>query len=77
MSTQDQIRTIIGEVIEGFDAAGLGVDAPFLEAGLDSLDLASVLLEVQEQFGVEVPEGQEDDFDTLAKLAAFVDANNG
>lgn len=75
MAVSDDIRTIIASVIEGFDAASLGMNSPFTEAGLDSLDLATVLLEVQEKFGVEVPSDEEDQYDTLAKLTAFVEAN--
>ncbi len=64
---------MISEVVEGFDGNALKADSLFLDAGLDSLDLASVLLEVQEEFGVIVPDGEEDKYDTLAKLVAFVD----
>ncbi len=74
MSVVDQIRNIIGSV-SGFDTKNFSADAPFIETGLDSLDLATVLLEVQETFGVVVPEGDEDKYDTLNKLAAFVESN--
>lgn len=75
MSTEGKLREIIAEVTDGFDAKGLGLNAPFLDAGLDSLDMARVLLEVQEVFGVIVPEGEEDKYDTLGKLVAFVEQN--
>lgn len=77
MSAEARIREIISDVVEGFDGTSLRADSLFLEAGLDSLDLASVLLEVQEEFGVIIPEGEEDDYDTLAKLVARVDGNKG
>lgn len=69
----DKIREIIGSV-SGFDKKNFSADAPFTETGMDSLDLATVLLEVQEAFGVVVPEGDEDKYDTLNKLAAFVES---
>lgn len=77
MSTEARIRGIISENVEGFDGAQLKATAAFFDSGLDSLDLATVLLEVQEEFGVEIPEGDEDKFDTLQKLVDFVDANLG
>jgi len=77
MSTEMQVRKIISETVEGFDGDSIKLDAPFLDAGLDSLDMASVLLGVQEELGAEVPEGDEDKYDTLEKLVAFVDANKG
>ncbi|GKY88008.1 acyl carrier protein [Sinisalibacter aestuarii] len=72
MSVETRIREIISDVVEGFDGAALNADAELLDTGLDSLDIASVLLEVQEEFGVIVPDGEEDKYDTLAKLVAFV-----
>lgn len=75
MSVETRIREIISDVVEGFDGSSLKADAAFLEAGLDSLDFASVLLEVQEEFGVVMPEGEEDSYDTLAKLVAYIGAH--
>ena len=75
MSTESRIREIITDTVEGFDGSQLPGDGEFEESGLDSLDLASVLLEVQEEFDVTFPEGEEDKYDTLNKLVAYVDAN--
>lgn len=75
MSVEQEIRSIIGNAVEGFDAQGIAADARFLEAGMDSLDMATVLLEVQEKFDVVVPDGQEDNYDTLEKLVVFVQQN--
>lgn len=75
MSVEQEIRLIIKNVVNGFDAEGLKPDSPFLEAGMDSLDMATVLLEVQEKYDVVVQDGEEDNYDTLAKLTAFVEQN--
>lgn len=73
MSIEQDIRTIITNAVVGFDNNLMKNDSLFIDVGLDSLDLATVLLEVQEKFGAELPEGQEDDFDTLGKLISFVE----
>lgn len=74
MSTENTIRDLISEHVEGFDGHKLNSDARFLDAGMDLLDLATVLLEVQEELGVTLPDGEEDNYDTLDKLIAYIEA---
>lgn len=75
MSTETTIRNLITENVEGFDGDKLKSDAAFFDAGLDSLDMATVYLEVQETFDVVIAEGDEEKYDTLDKLVAYVEAN--
>lgn len=56
MLTEQDIRDAIGRVRENFDANALAKDADFGEAGLDSLDQASILLDLHENTGIEFPE---------------------
>jgi acyl carrier protein len=56
MITEQDVRKAIATARENFDANALPVDADFGDAGLDSLDQASVLLELQEAAGIEFPE---------------------
>lgn len=74
MSIEKTIRDLISEHVEGFDGHELKAETKFLDAGMDSLDLATVLLEVQEELGVTLPDGDEDSYDTLNKLVAYVEA---
>lgn len=71
MSNEQKIRDIISENVERIDGNTIALDASLLDAGLDSLDMATVLLEVQETFDVTVPEGQEDEFITIEKLLSL------
>jgi acyl carrier protein len=73
VTTQETIRDLITENVEGFDGSQLKPGSVFLEAGLDSLDLATVFLEIQEMFDVVIAEGDEDQYDTLEKLVAYVE----
>ncbi|MFT5870744.1 MAG: acyl carrier protein [Paracoccaceae bacterium] len=75
MSTEAEIRIIITEVVEGFDGDQLSRDTEFMDSGLDSLDMASVMLEVQEKYDVVIAPGDEDKYDTLTKLVAYIEAN--
>ena len=56
MITEQEVRAAISRARENFDASALPVDADLGDAGLDSLDQASVLLEIHEATGIEFPE---------------------
>lgn len=72
MSVEQKIRDLISKSVARFDGNAVKADGLLIDSGLDSLDIATVLLEVQEAFDITLPERQEDEYDTLAKLAAFV-----
>lgn len=48
-------------------------DKPFADYGLDSLDVSTFLLAVEEKLGVRIEDEQIPGLNTLNKLAAFVD----
>jgi acyl carrier protein len=56
MITERDVREAIARTRENFDANALPIDADFGDAGLDSLDHASLLLELHEATGIEFPE---------------------
>lgn len=68
MITEQDVRNAIGGVCENLDANALPIDADFGDAGLDSLDHASVLLELHEMSGIEFPE----DVDQLKSISAIL-----
>lgn len=73
MSVETKIRQIITENANDINGDEIPRDAKLLETGLDSLDIATVLLEVQEEFGVTIPDDQENDFETLDEIIKFVE----
>lgn len=73
MSVEAKIRQIITDNANDIDGNQIPLDAKLLDTGLDSLDIATILLEVQEEFGVTIPEDQEDDFDSLGEIVKFVE----
>lgn len=56
MITEQDIRDVIGKTIDDFDAAALSASDDFFDAGLDSLDHATVLLGIQEDCGLTIPD---------------------
>ena len=57
----------------GIDPATLDPHASIRGAGLDSLALVEFLFEVEDRFGISVPD-EYSNIDTLAELAAVVDS---
>jgi acyl carrier protein len=54
--TEADIRSAIQKTVVGIDAAALDASADFYNSGIDSLDHASILLELQEKNGLVVPD---------------------
>lgn len=71
MSSLKELQDLIQKKY-GIDPATLDPNASMREAGIDSLALVEYLFEVEDRFGISVPE-QEPNIDTLAELARVVD----
>ena len=56
MITADDIRALIQDNVIGVDAAALGEDDSFKQAGIDSLDQINVLLAIEEKHGYKIPD---------------------
>jgi len=69
MITEQQVRDAIAHVRENYDSQALPVEADFAEAGLDSLDHASMLLNLQETTGTVFS----DDASDLNSIQAILD----
>lgn len=54
--TEADIRKAIEACVSDFDPSALRVDEDFLEAGLDSLDHADILMALQDAHGLRVPD---------------------
>jgi len=72
---ESTIREMLAEVKEGLDYNNMSLDRDFGEAGLDSLDVASLLLAVQEHYDVNIDDDKVDELNTLAKLVDYIAAN--
>ena len=51
------------------------VDVAFKIIGVDSLDIMSVLHTIQQQTGVEVPDDDIGELDTVAKITDYINAH--
>jgi acyl carrier protein len=70
----DEIKRVLVEEI-GIDAADIRPDESFIQMGIDSLEMANLVLELEDAFGVEIPD---DDLKTILTpndVLAYVSAN--
>lgn len=52
--SEEQVRAAIADAIDRVDAATIGAETPFADAGMDSLDHAQVLIRIEELYGLRV-----------------------
>lgn len=73
-------KTTCAAVKEAFETAGVNMDisalsesVSFSEQGIDSLDVSSLLLSIEEVFGVTIPDEKIDELNTIEKIAEYID----
>lgn len=74
MSIKDNLVEIVAEY-RGMAPAEVRTDVPFREMGLDSLDVAELLLKVEDELHVVLEPSPE--YDTIDKLAAYLEKQVG
>lgn len=71
MSIKETIVAIVAEY-KNVPPAEIKTDAPFRELGLDSLDVAELLLKIEEELQVMLEPSPK--YDSIDKLAAYIEA---
>jgi acyl carrier protein len=72
MSERDDVVRIIRDVSPTATIRADQYGDSLLDLGLDSLDHATILLQVEEQFGVKIPDDAAASLDTVTAIADFV-----
>ena len=68
-----KLLEIIQSEVEGvFFKCDEDYDAPFEDMGIDSLDIMTILLKIQETYGVEIPDEDTETFSTFNELSAYL-----
>lgn len=73
MTVADRLLDLVARETRA-ERLSLSLATRFDDLGADSLDLVQVYIEVEDEFGVVVPDGDAAAFKTLGDLAAFIDA---
>ena len=72
MITRDDIHSAIKKNVIAFDLARLETDETnFHDAGLDSLDLASILLTLEEEHSLRIPDEVAGDMISVSSIIQF------
>ena len=73
--TFDKIKEIIVDKLD-VDASKVTMDTDILkDLEADSLDAVEVILGVEEEFGIEIPDDAADQFSTVSDIVNYVEAN--
>jgi acyl carrier protein len=66
------VREMLSEVKDGLNYDNTSLDRAFDDAGLDSLDVATLLLEIQERYGLQINDDDAEKLDTIGKLVDYI-----
>ena len=69
----DRIRQVFISVIPGVDLAKLQDDTTLASFGIDSLDEVELILEIEEEFDIEIPDDDISQFKTFGNLCRYVE----
>ena len=73
MSTFDKIKEVIIDKL-GVDEAAITEDAHFVnDLGADSLDTVELIMEFEEEFGIEIPDEDAENITTVTSAIKYID----
>ncbi len=68
----EKLIEIVSEQLD-IDAATICADTNLIEdLGVDSLDIVEMFMEVQDEFGIEIPDEDVDSIKTLGDMAEYI-----
>jgi acyl carrier protein len=74
MVTPDEIKMKLLEVCMDVDAEKVTNDITFNDLRLDSMDIAALMLELEEAYGKKIPGAKLPELNTINKLADYINA---
>ena len=73
MSTLDKIKEVIIDKL-GADEAAIVEEAHFVnDLGADSLDTVELIMEFEEEFGIEIPDEEAENITTVTSAIKYID----
>lgn len=71
----EKVRNIIAEQLGVEDASKITEETTFIDdLGADSLDVVELIIALEEEFGMEVPEEEAEKIVTVGDVVAFIDS---
>ncbi|MBR1676082.1 MAG: acyl carrier protein [Clostridia bacterium] len=76
MDTFEKVASLLSEQL-GVDKAEITPDSDVVkDLGADSLDIVQMLMELEDQFGITVPEEEATEIKTVADIVKIIDSKN-
>ena len=73
LTTEEVLARLLPMFEEHLTGAGeIAVDTNFTQIGLDSLDIAELMMEVEEEFDIVIPDVESDSMQTIGDFAKFI-----
>ena len=75
MSTFDKIKEVIIDKL-GVEESAITEEAHFVnDLGADSLDTVELIMEFEEEFGIEIPDEDAENITTVSSAMKYIDEN--
>lgn len=77
-SIETRVRTILASEVFGVDFDEITSNSDLTEdLGLDSLDRVELIMDLEEEFKIEIDDGDVDGIKTVANLCAYIEKKRG
>ena len=74
MSTLDKVKDVIMDKL-GVEDSKINMEASFVDdLGADSLDTVELIMEFEEEFGIEIPDEDAENITTVGKAVDYIDS---
>ena len=75
MSTFDKVKDVIIDKL-GVEEESIKTESHFVnDLGADSLDTVELIMEFEEEFGIEIPDEDAESLDTVGKIKEYIEEN--
>ena len=75
MEIQSKVINIVSEAAN-VEAANIKAETSFVDdLNLDSLDMVEMMMKMEEEFGIEIPEEKTEELKTIGEVAEYLKAN--
>ena len=75
MSSFDKVKEVIMDKL-GVDEDKINIEASFVDdLGADSLDTVELIMQLEEEFGMEIPDEEAEKLTTVGSAVDYIDSN--
>ena len=76
MATFDKVKEVIIDKL-GVEENKITVEASFVDdLGADSLDTVELIMELEEEFGIEIPDEDAERLNTVGSIVKYIESNS-